>query len=130
MKQILVDSSVWIGYFRGIEESTKLNILIDSNVIATNELILSEIIPALVMRKENELIKLLSSIEKMKLDIDWVGIRQMQVINLKNGLNRVGIPDLIIAQNAIQSRAELFSFDKHFELMKKGIGLKTYKWNE
>jgi predicted nucleic acid-binding protein len=130
MKQILVDSSVWIGYFRGIDESKKLNMLIDNNVVCINDLILSEIIPALMMRKENELVKLLSSIEKMKLDIDWVGIRQMQIINLKNGLNRVGIPDLIVAQNAIQNKIELFSFDKHFELMKKYIGLKTYKWNE
>jgi predicted nucleic acid-binding protein len=127
MKQILVDSSVWIGYFRGIDEAKKLNILLDSNAICINELILSEIIPSLVMRKENELINILSSIEKMRLDIDWVGIRQMQVINLKNGLNRVGIPDLIIAQNAIQNKVELYSFDKHFELMIKGIGLKTYK---
>ena len=130
MKQILVDSSVWIGYFRGAEESRKLNYLIDNNAICINELILSEIIPSLVMKKENELISLLSSIERIKLDIDWVGIRQMQVINLKNGLNRVGIPDLIIAQNVIQNKMELFSFDKHFELMKKSIGLKTYKWNE
>jgi Predicted nucleic acid-binding protein, contains PIN domain len=130
MKSILVDSSVWIGYFRGIEESKKLNNLIDNNAICINELILSEIIPSLIMRKENEVINLLNSIEKMKLDIDWAGIRQMQVINLKNGLNRVGIPDLIIAQNAIQNKVELYSFDKHFELMKKSVGLKTFKWNE
>jgi hypothetical protein len=127
MKSILVDSSVWISYFRGVDDSSKLNKLIDNNAICINELILSEIIPSLVMKKENEVISLLNSIEKIKMEIDWIGIRQMQVINLKNGLNRVGIPDLIIAQNAIQNKVELFSFDKHFELMKKSIGLKTYK---
>ena len=127
MKSILVDSSVWISYFRGVDDSQNLNKLIDNNAICINELILSEIIPSLIMRKENEVISLLNSIEKLKLEIDWIGIRQMQVINLKNGLNRVGIPDLVIAQNAIQNIVELFSFDKHFELMKKSIGLKTYK---
>ena len=130
MKQILVDSSVWIGYFRGLEEAKKLNYLIDNNAIVINDLILSEIVPSLFMKKENKVIDLLSSIEKIKLEIDWIGIRQMQIINLKNGLNKVGIPDLIIAQNAIQNKFELFSFDKHFELMKKNIGLKIHKWNE
>jgi predicted nucleic acid-binding protein len=126
MKKVLVDSSVWIGYFRGIEEAKHLDQLLDTNTILTNDLILAEIIPSLLMKKEKELVDLIGSIEKIRLDIDWIGLTQYQVINLKNGLNRVGIPDLIIAQNAIQNGIQLFSFDKHFELMKKNIGLKTY----
>jgi predicted nucleic acid-binding protein len=126
MKKVLVDSSVWIGYFRGIEEAKHLDQLLDTNTVLTNDLILAEIIPSLLLRKEKELVDLMGSIEKLRLDIDWIGLTQYQVINLKNGLNRVGIPDLIIAQNAIQNGIQLFSFDKHFDLMKKGIGLKTY----
>jgi predicted nucleic acid-binding protein len=127
MKNILVDSSVWISFFKGRDEAKLLNSLLDINAIMINELILSEIIPSLFVRKERELIDLLNSIEKLNIDVDWIGIRQMQIINLKNGLNRVGIPDLIIAQNAIQNNIQLFSFDKHFELMKKEIGLKIWK---
>jgi predicted nucleic acid-binding protein len=126
MKKVLVDSSVWIGYFRGIEEAKHLDQLLDTNTVFTNELILAEIIPSLLLRKEKELVDLIGSIEKIRLDINWIGLIQYQVLNLKNGLNRVGIPDLIIAQNAIQNGIQLFSFDKHFDLMKKGIGLKTY----
>jgi predicted nucleic acid-binding protein len=126
MKKILVDSSVWIGFFRGLEEAKGLNQLLDSNLICTNDLILSELIPSLTIKKERDLVDIMNSIEKIKLDIDWIGITQMQIINLKNGLNRVGIPDLIIAQNAIQNNVKLYSFDKHFEIMEKNIGLKTY----
>ena len=126
MKKVLVDSSVWIGYFRGIEEAKHLDQLLDTNTVFTNDLILAEIIPSLLLRKEKELVDLMGSIERLKLDIDWIGLTQYQVLNLKSGLNRVGIPDLIIAQNAIQNGIQLFSFDKHFDLMKKGIGLKTY----
>jgi predicted nucleic acid-binding protein len=126
MKKVLVDSSVWIGYFRGIEEAKHLDQLIDTNTVFTNDLILAEIIPSLLLRKEKELVDLMSSIERLKLDIDWIGLIHYQVLNLKNGLNRVGIPDLIIAQNAIQNGIQLFSFDKHFDLMKKDIGLKMY----
>jgi len=127
MKKILVDSSIWIGYFRGIEDSKHLSVLLDANMIYINDLILAELVPALLIKKEKELVNLMNSIERLRLDIDWIGITQIQVMNLKNGLNRVGIPDLIIAQNAIQNNVQLYSFDKHFELMKKGISLKTYK---
>lgn len=126
MNKILVDSSVWIGFFKGQEEAKHLFQLIDSNMICTNDLIMTELVPSLVHKKENKLVTLLSSIEKIKIDIDWNGITQMQILNLKNGLNRVGVPDLIIAQNAIQNQIALYSFDKHFELMKKGIGLKIF----
>jgi predicted nucleic acid-binding protein len=126
MNKILVDSSVWIGFFKGLEEAKQLFQLIDSNMICTNDLIMTELIPSLIHKKESELVDLLNSIEKTKMDIDWNGINQLQIQNLRNGLNRVGVPDLIIAQNAIQNNLVLYSFDKHFELMKKGMGLKTF----
>jgi predicted nucleic acid-binding protein len=75
------------------------------------------------------LVGLLKSIEKMEIDIDWEEIIRMQTMNYKNGLNKVGIPDLIIAQNSIQNQIRLFSFDKHFDIMKKHIGLKMYDPN-
>lgn len=126
MNKILVDSSVWIGFFKGLEEAKQLFQLIDSNMICTNDLIMTELVPSLIHKKESELVNLLNSIEKTKMDIDWNGITQLQIQNLRNGLNRVGVPDLIIAQNAIQNNLVLYSFDKHFELMKKGMRLKTF----
>ncbi|EMS34223.1 hypothetical protein C943_04041 [Mariniradius saccharolyticus AK6] len=35
-----------------------------------------------------------------------------------NGVNKVGIPDLIILQQTIDEKISLFTFDKHFSLMK------------
>ena len=126
MNKILVDSSVWIGFFKGQEEAKQLFQLIDSNMICTNDLIMTELIPSLIHKNEIELVNILTSIEKVTIEIDWNGITQMQIQNLKNGLNRVGVPDLIIAQNAIQNKLALYSFDKHFELMKKGFGLTMF----
>jgi predicted nucleic acid-binding protein len=126
MKKVLVDSSVWIGFFKGIDQANELNMLIDKNLLCINDLILSEILPSLIVRRENELVDILNSIEKIELRIDWIGITQMQIQNIKNGINKVGIPDLIIAQNAIQNDTKLFSLDKHFGLMKKAIGLKMF----
>jgi len=125
MNKVLVDSSVWISFIKGDEKAKVILTLIDSNQICINDLILSELIPSLLHRKENDLVKLLKSIDRLKIEIDWKEIIEMQTYNLKNGINRVGIPDLLIAQNAIQNKVHLLSFDKHFELMKKNSELKT-----
>ena len=127
MSAVLVDTSVWIAFFKGREEAKTLFPLLDANQVCTNALILAELLPFLRQKKEITLIGLLNTIERMKLEIDWNEIMEMQTGNLKNGINRVGIPDLIIAQNAIRNDLMLFSFDRHFELMKKNIGLKLFE---
>jgi hypothetical protein len=43
----------------------------------------------------------------------------MQTANLKNGINWVGIADLLVLQNALQNDLVLYSLDKHFRLMQK-----------
>jgi len=124
---ILVDTSIWIDYFKGIESALPLNILIESNNICINDLILAELLPSIKIRKENDLLHLIESIEKLPMNIEWHEIVYFQIYNLKNGINNVGIPDLIIAQNAIQNDIKLYAKDKHFPLMKKHIGLKLYE---
>jgi predicted nucleic acid-binding protein len=125
MNKVLVDSSVWISFFKGTDEGKLLLPLLDSNGACVNDLILAELIPFLNQKKELVLVGLLRSIEKISIEIDWDDIIRMQNINLRNGINRVGVPDLIIAQNAIQHKLRLLSLDGHFEMMKKHIGLKT-----
>ncbi|AAS10694.1 MULTISPECIES: PIN domain-containing protein [Treponema] len=121
---VLVDTSVWIEYFRGNEQVKNLNDLIDSNTLAINDLILTELLPFIIQKKENKLKKLLLNLDRIKMNIDWNGLIQMQTLNLQNGINKVGIPDLIIAQNAIQTNLHLYSLDKHFKLMSSLFGLK------
>jgi hypothetical protein len=127
MSKVLVDSSVWISFFKGEEDGKLLFPLLDSNQVCVNDLILAELIPSLLQRKEIALVSLLKSIEKKELEINWDEIIKIQSCNLKNGLNRVGIPDLIIAENAIQNQIRLFSFDKHFAIMKDFFELRLYE---
>lgn len=124
---ILVDTSLWIDYFKGLESALPLNALIELNSICTNDLILAELAPSIKFRKENDLIHLLESIERIPMDIEWQEIAAFQVYNLQNGINNVGIPDLIIAQNAIQNDMEIFARDRHFSLMKKHLGLRVFE---
>ena len=57
------------------------------------------------------------NISKLELLINWNQIIEFQFKCIKNGLNRIGIPDLIIAQNAKQNHCKIYTLDRHFELM-------------
>ena len=126
MSQVLVDTSVWISFFRGDEPAQVLFPLLDANRVCVNELILAELVPSLKHRREDTIIDMLQAIERLELRIMWPQITEMQVMNLKAGINKVGIPDLILAQNALQNALPILSFDKHFELMRESTGLQLY----
>ncbi len=121
---VLVDTSIWIEYFRSADHAEKLEYLIDENLIVINDLILAELVPFLKVRNQRKLIELLCSISKLMLSIDWDQIIEFQLKCLRNGLNGIGIPDLILAQNANQHHCEIYSLDNHFELMKDILKLK------
>jgi hypothetical protein len=123
---VLVDSSVWVAYFRGTGDLRTIDWLIEEDLLVTNDLILAELTPPLLVRKERKLVTLLREIERIPLTPDWDEIVEMQVTCLRNGINKVGIPDLIIAQHAIQNRLALFSLDKHFALLHRHLPLNLY----
>jgi len=124
---ILVDSSVWIAYFKGDERALPLNELIDLNDLCINDLILAELIPSIVQKKENTLKDLLLAIKTINIEINWQELMEMQVLNLSKGIHNVGIADLIIAQNAMHHNVELFTLDRHFILLRQHQKLKIYK---
>jgi hypothetical protein len=115
---VLVDTSIWIEYFRTGNNSEKLDFLIDENLIVINDLILAELVPSLRVRNQRRIVKLLNNINKLELSINWDQLIEFQFKCLKNGLNGIGIPDLIVAQNAKQNHCEIYSLDSHFKLMK------------
>ncbi len=114
---VLVDTSVWVAYFRGAADLPAMDWLIEEDLIATNDLILAELTPVLLVRGELKLVALLGEIERIPLSPDWAGIIEMQVTCLRNGINKIGIPDLIVAQQAMHCSLDLFTLDKHFCLM-------------
>lgn len=120
---VLIDSSVWIEYFRNGNNSEKVDFLIDENLVVTNDLILAELTPFLKIRKQHNLVDLLNNISRLPIDIKWDQIIDFQYLCLQNGLNGVGIPDLIIVQNAIQNISQIYSLDKHFSIMYGFLGV-------
>jgi len=124
--EVLVDTSIWIDYFRGGDSAKDLDTLIDENLIVTNDIILAELIPYLKIKKQTKVVKLLHEVKLISLDIHWEEIIELQVKCLKSGENGVGIPDLIIAQNAIQNSCKVYSIDKHFRLLNQVMKVKLH----
>jgi predicted nucleic acid-binding protein len=126
--RILVDSSVWVDYFRDGKKSSDLDIYIEHNIICTNDLILSELIPFLKVQNQSNLIKLLQSVSNAEIKINWKTIQDYQLVCIKKDINKIGIPDLIILDNVIQNDLTIYTFDKHFKLMNKYIGFKLLSY--
>jgi len=124
--EVLVDTSVWIDYFKDGENSCDLDLLIDENLVVINDIILAELVPYLRLKNQKEPIKLLREISRSPMLINWDDIIELQVRCLKSGANGVGIPDLIIAQNAKANDCTIYSIDKHFRLLKRFIEIKLH----
>jgi predicted nucleic acid-binding protein len=124
---VLVDSSVWIDYFRGRGNTDPLDHLIDENLVVTNDLILAELIPPLRVRRQRRVISLLNELERAPLAINWPAIIDLQSLCLRKGINKAGLPDLIIAQNVMQHGLTVYSFDKLFVVLGKHMGVRVYR---
>ncbi len=126
---VLVDTSLWIRYFRphGWEElKNEITHLLDQGLVVTCWAIKAELLVG--ARDERAFERLLTSfrpLEEVKITAEvWEGAAR-----LGHGLRRKGfsvpLPDLLIGQAAIAAGAELWHADGHFERIREGSDLKT-----
>ena len=85
---VLVDSSIWIEYFRGSGNHATLDFLIEENLVVVNDLILAELIPALHLRRQRKLIGLMREITCPPLNVDWDDLIQMQITCLRHDVRQ------------------------------------------
>lgn len=123
---ILVDSSVWISFFRNGTYSADIEYLISEQLLVINEVILAELMPFLHIQNKQKTIKILQNIQQLPLTINWQNISTCQVKCLRNGNPSIGIIDIIIAQNAMDNNASIFSEDKHFNHLQKVLSFSSY----
>ena len=124
---ILVDTSIWIDYFKSGANSSKLDGLLEDNLVVINDIILAELVPFLIIKKQHKTVELLRNITPLLLKIDWAEIIQWQIACLNIGINGLGIPDLLIAQNSKQNERAVYSLDKHFRLLNQVIDIELFE---
>jgi predicted nucleic acid-binding protein len=124
---MLIDSSAWIEFFKGNNDFSFIFDFIENNNICTNDVILTELLPSMIHKKEYKLIELMNSIYHYDIDINWNDVKEYQIKNLQHGNNNVPITDVIIAQNCIENNLTIVTRDKHFGLMAKYLPISVFE---
>jgi predicted nucleic acid-binding protein len=127
---ILVDSSVWIDYFRGATtpQAEKLDALLGTEPVAIGDLILTEVLQGFVSDRDfNQASKLLDSLDIIDLGGRDIAIQAARNFRLLRGLGvtvRKTI-DTIIATRCIESRLTLLYSDRDFDPFVTHLGLSS-----
>ena len=124
----IIDSCVWIDYFKYKKYFQEISDLLINNLSFVNKIILAELIPSAQVFREDEFIACLSGINVVPLDIDWDEIIEIQYECIKSGINKLGLLDIAIAQNAKQNSMGIFSSNRHMTLLCQKIGV-VYRIN-
>jgi predicted nucleic acid-binding protein len=125
---ILVDSSVWIDYFRGLKNAPaeRLDYLLGSEPLAIGDLILTEVLQGFSDEKMfNEARRLLTSLTVIQLGGQEIAV---QAARNFRALRRLGITvrktiDTIIATRCITSRYTLLHNYRDFDPFVDHLGL-------
>lgn len=127
---ILVDSSVWIDYFRGTPtpEAEKLDSLLGTEPIATGDLILTEVLQGFVSDRDfNQAKKLLTSLAIVDLageDIAIQAAKNFRVLRA-HGITVRKTIDTVIATRCIESRMPILYSDRDFDPFVEHLGLRS-----
>ena len=131
---ILVDSSVWIDYFRGVPtpETDILDSLIGSELVVTGDLVLTEVLQGFGSDRDfNQAKKLLTSL----VIIDLAG-QDIAIQAAKNfrALRALGVTvrktiDTVIATRCIEDGFKLLYSDRDFDPFVQHLGLQSASGN-
>ncbi len=130
---ILVDSSVWVGYFKGAvtPQTEKLDSLLGREPLAIGDLILTEVLQGFGdERSFNQARKLLTSLAVVDLGGIEIAIQAARNFRKLRGLGvtvRKTI-DTLIATRCISSGYELLHDDRDFDPFERHLGLRVVPW--
>jgi hypothetical protein len=127
---ILVDSSVWIDYFRGAAtvEADRLDALLGSEPVATGDLILAEVLQGFGSERDFERARrLLASVVLVEIGGERIAV---QAARNFRALRALGVSarktiDTLIATRCIESRLALLYSDRDFDPFVEHLGLRS-----
>jgi predicted nucleic acid-binding protein len=127
---ILIDSSVWIDYFRGsiTRQTSQLDQLLGNVPLAIGDLILAEVLQGFTHEREfNEARKLLTSLTVVE-----IGGQELAIQAARNfrKLRTLGVSvrktiDTLIATHCIERGHDLLYSDRDFDPFVKHLGLRA-----
>ncbi len=127
---ILVDSSVWIDFFRG--EATPqvecLDTLLGNEPLAIGDLILTEVLQGFVTEKDfNEARKALDAFTLIELGGEDIAVQAAKNYRIlrRHGITVRKTIDTIIATRCIESGHTLLHADRDFDAFETHLGLRV-----
>ena len=126
---ILVDSSVWIDFFRGTvtAQTDRLDGLFDSQALGIGDLNLIEVLQGCRFQKQfNEARRLLARLEFIVLGGSDVAVQAaMNYRRLRSlGVTVRGTVDVVLATRCIVSGYQLLHSDRDFDAFERHLGLR------
>lgn len=117
---ILVDTSVWIDYFNGVnhQQTEKLDGLLSTDVIVVGDLIIAELLQGFKNDKDFQIVQsLLANLEQVNLCNSELAIKSAQNYRFlrKQGITVRKTIDCIIATFCIEHEMPLLFSDRDFE---------------
>ena len=125
---ILVDSSVWIDYFRGVStpQSDKLDALLGSQPLAIGDIVLEEVLQGFNSDRDfNLALGLMTSLDLIEIggrDIAIQAARNFRALRILGVTVRKTI-DTLIATRCIEDRLTLLYSDRDFDPFVGHLGL-------
>jgi hypothetical protein len=127
---ILVDSSIWIDYFRAAvtSQTEHLDWLLGAEPVATGDLILTEVLQGFVSDRDfNQVRKLLASL--VVVDLAGQGIAIQAARNFRtlraHGITVRKTIDTVIATRCIESDLAVLYSDRDFDPFVEHLGLRS-----
>ena len=127
---VLVDTSVWIAFFREGSSSAAKNLdaLMEEGEACICGLIEAELLPGLHKKDRARVRTLMTGLPCLETAADiWKDVADIQERSLVQGLGPFSIPDLVVAAVALRHKVPLFSLDKHFLSIARVTGLQLWE---
>lgn len=127
---ILVDSSVWIDYFRGstTPQVERLDSLLGTELVAIGDLMLTEVLQGFTSDRDfNQAKRLMTSLEVVEIAGQEIAIkaaRNFRSLRARGITVRKTI-DTLIATRCIEGRNPLLFSDRDFDPFVEHLGLKS-----
>lgn len=128
LDKVLIDTSIWIAYFRGEDDVHDQVInLIDQNVVCISGITLAELLQGAKTDKEintlsefTEVFTLLPTTNEI-----WQEAGLLSYSIRRKGIT-IGLADCFLAVQAKHHRLAIFTRDKHFSAIAKHFTIKLY----
>jgi len=123
---VLADTSALIEYFLGNPSFVFMKEFLREKTLLVNDIVRTEFLPHAIKAEEYMFAAEVNSIRRTAMNTDWEEILKCRIAMFKDGYRKIGIQDLLIAQNCVQNDVPLITHDGHFETIAKFLPLKLY----